>query len=595
MLKPRASRDTWLFWILALLVLGAGLGLRDPWPADEPRFALVARQMVESGDWLFPHRGNELYSDKPPLFMWLQAAAYTALGNWRVAFLLPSLLAALGTLWCVVDLGRRLWTRRVGLYAGYALLFALQFTYQAKKAQIDPLVVFWITLANYGFLRFLLCKRGDLRPDWKFWVLGWFAAGLGTITKGVGVLALALLLPAAYAALRGWRGIRFPAREPGFWLGPLAFAAAAALWLLPMVLAATSNADPAYRAYLDDILFRQTAGRYADSWAHGQPPWYFLEVMATLWLPTLLALPWALPAWRRRLQRRDPRYLLPLAWWLLVVLFFSIPSGKRDMYVLPALPMVCLALAPLLPGILRKAAAQRLAFAFGAVLALAALGLGIAMLAGTPSFERRLVVERGLSLAQAQAGAWMLVAIAGWGIGSLLWFGRRRAAAGLLSLLAGLWVLYGLVAYPLLNDSSSARGLMRDIGARVGPEAELGLVAWKEQNLLMADRPAATFGFRRAPGEQLRDAIAWQAMAPARRWLLVQDTALAACVDRALAQPLGSANRREWWLVPAAATRGCGAGPPRSAVRDDHCMGPMRVGRSPIGARESCRAGDREL
>jgi hypothetical protein len=227
------------------------------------------------------------------------------------------------------------------------------------------------------------------------------------------------------------------------------------------------------------------------------------------------------------------------------------------MYVSPAQPMVWLALAPLLPGILRKAGAQRLALAFGAVLAVAALGLGIAMLAGTPSFERKLVVERGLSLAQAQAGAWMLVAIAAWGIGSLLWFGRRRAAAGLLSLLAGLWVLYGLVAYPLLNDSGSARGLMRDVGARIGPRAELGLVAWKEQNLLMADRPAATFGFRRAPGDQFRDAIAWQARVPARRWLLVQDTALAACVDRAQAQALGLANRREWWLLPAAATQDC--------------------------------------
>jgi hypothetical protein len=151
----------------------------------------------------------------------------------------------------------------------------------------------------------------------------------------------------------------------------------------------------------------------------------------------------------------------------------------------------------------------------------------------------------------------MLVAVAAWGIGSLLWFGRRRAAAGVLSLLAGLWVLYGLVAYPLLNDSSSARGLMRDVGARIGPQAELGLVAWKEQNLLMADRPAATFGFRRPPDQQLRDGIAWQSQAPARRWLLVQDTALAACIDRTRAQALGSANRREWWLLPAAATSGC--------------------------------------
>ena len=556
MLKTRASRETWLFWIVALLVLGAGLGLRDPWPADEPRFALVAKQMVESGNWLFPHRGIELYSDKPPMLMWLQAAAYTLSGNWRVAFLLPSLLAALGTLWCVVDLGKRLWTRRVGLYAGWALLFALQFTYQAKKAQIDPLVTFWITLANYGLLRHFLSTRHDPEPDWKLWTLGWFAAGLGTITKGVGVLALAMLLPAIYASVRGWRDVRAPLRDARVLLGPLAFLAAAALWLVPMLTAALSSADPSYRAYLDDILFHQTAGRYAKSWDHPQPPWYHLGVMLTMWLPPLLALPWALPAWRRRLQRKDARYLLPIAWWLLIVVFFSIPSGKRDVYILPALPMACLALAPLLPGIVRKLWPRRLALGFALALALAALALGAAMLLGNPGFEARFSAERGFDAGAGPIAA-LLVAIGAWGVGSALWF-RRRPLTVLLSTLAGTWVLFGLVAYPLLNDSSSARGLMHDVGQRIGPDAQLGLVAWKEQNLLMADRPATTFGFVLPWKQQLQRGIAWQAAAPASRWLLVQEAALSQCIARDRAILAGRANRRLWWLVPAhAVIPGC--------------------------------------
>lgn len=419
MLKTTASRDTWLFWTLALLVLGAGLGLRDPWPADEPRFALVARHMVESGDWLFPHRGVELYSDKPPTFMWLQATAYTLLRDWRVAFLLPALLASLGTLWCVVDLGRRLWTRRVGLYAGYALLFTLHFTYQAKKAQIDPVLVFWVTAANYGLLRHLL--RG---PDWRMWALGWFAAGIGTITKGVGGLALLMLLPAAVGALRGWSPLRAPRWDGRILLGPLAFVVAVSLWLVPMVVAALHHPDPAYRAYLDDILFHQTVGRYSRSWDHHQPAWYHLTVMATLWLPTVLALPWAIPAWRRRLQRRDARYLLPLAWWALVVLFFSIPQGKRDVYILPALPMVCLALAPLLPGLLRRRWPRRLALGFALALASAAGLAGLAMLLGDPGFEARLLGDRGF--ASAAPLAWLLLAMGAGGLASLLWFGARR-------------------------------------------------------------------------------------------------------------------------------------------------------------------------
>ena len=547
MLKTRASREFWLLAVVALLLLGTGLGLRDPWPTDEPRFTLVAKHMVESGDWLFPRRGTELYSDKPPMLMWFEAAFYTLVRDWRVAFLLPSLLAALGTLWCVYDLGRRLWTRRVGLYAAWALLLALQFTYQSKKAQIDPLVCFWITLANYGLLRHLL--RG---PDWRMWTLGWFAAGLGTITKGVGGLALLMLLPAAIASLRGWPGVRVHARNWRFWVGPLAFAAAASLWLVPMVTAALHHAEPEYRAYLNDILFRQTAGRYAKSWDHPQPPWYHFEVMATAWLPTVLALFWAIPAWRRRLRRRDARYLLPLAWWALIILFFSIPHGKRDVYIMPALPMMCLALGPLLPGILRRAAAKRVAFGFAAVLGTLLLVAGLWMWFGEPKFEAKLMSDRGF-VDGGRALYLMLMAMGAWALASVGWHRVQGGAKGLAWALGGIWVLYGLIAYPLLNPSSSAVGLMSHVGNRIGPDAELGLVAWKEQNLLMADRPAATFGFQTIWPEQLARGMRWQAEAPGKRWLLVQEPALSQCVDKAKAEFAGVSNRRRWWLVPAAA------------------------------------------
>lgn len=547
MLKTRASREFWLFFFVALLILGSGLGLRDPWPSDEPRFTLVAKQMVESGDWLFPHRGTELYSDKPPMLMWFEAAFYTIFGNWRIAFLLPSLLAALGTLWCVYDLGRRLWTRKVGLYAAWALLFAFQFTYQSKKAQIDPLVMFWITLANYGLLRHLLCG-----PNWKLWTLGWFAAGLGTITKGVGALSLLMILPAVVASFMHWPRVRVHAKDWRFLLGPVAFVFAAALWLVPMVTTALSQNNPEYKAYLHDILFRQTAGRYAKSWDHPQPPYYHFVVMATAWLPTMFALLWAFPAWARRLRRRDARYLLPLAWWALIILFFSIPSGKRDVYIMPALPMACLALGPLLPGIVRRIWAQRIGFGFALVFGVVFLGAGLAMWFGDPKFELKLMSDRGFTDGGHALFA-MLMAMGAFALGAAAWHRVRNGVSAMLWALGGIWVLYGVLAYPLLNPSSSAGGLMTSVGQRIGPDAELGLVAWKEQNLLMADRPAATFGFKVLWPEQLSRGMRWQAEKPETRWLLVQEPALSQCVDKSKAEFAGVSNRRRWWLVPAAA------------------------------------------
>ncbi|RMH89107.1 glycosyltransferase family 39 protein [Lysobacter pythonis] len=543
-------RERLFFWLTAFVLLFAGLGLRDPWPADEPRFALVARQMVESGQWLFPMRGDELYPDKPPLLMWLQAVFLSTTGSLRLSFLLPTLLASLGTLALVRDLGRRLWNAEAGAYASWALLFALQFTFQAKRAQIDPLVVFWITLSVYGLLRHLL--RG---PAAAWWYLGWAAAGLGVISKGVGVVALLVLLPAAFAWGRRWPGIgRVRGRE---WLGGVAMLLLPVLlWLAPMLLAVKASGDPLMQGYADNILLKQTAQRYANAWHHHQPWYYFLVVMATQWLPAVAAVPFVAPRWREALKARDARVLLPLGGVALIVLFFSLSSGKREVYILPALPLLCLAMGPWLGDVVGRRGVRAGAFVAAVLFALSLLVAGLAVVLGQPGFEARLAAIRGTVDGDA-LGA-MLAVIGGVGLFAALALRPKRGVAALHAVIAALWLGYSFIGYPLLNDASSARGLMRASGERIGPDAELALVAWKEQNLLMADRPARTFGFKRDNAGQLRDARAWQAERPQTRWLLIEDDALDDCIDDSHAIDMGVYNRRRWLLLPAAATRpGC--------------------------------------
>jgi 4-amino-4-deoxy-L-arabinose transferase-like glycosyltransferase len=542
----RERRQLWLFLLIATIVLGAGIGLRDPWPADEPRFVLVAKHMVESGDWLITRRGSELYSDKPPTFMILQAAAYQAVGNWRIAFLLPSLLAALGTLFLVCDLGRRLWNPRVGLWAGIAVLATLQFAYQSKRAQIDPLETFVITLANYGLLRHLL-----LGPDWRAYWLGCFAAGLGVITKGVGVLALLMLVPFVYARWRRWPQLTQTDRDAWRWLGgAAAFLAALALWLVPMILAVHANGTAEYHAYLEDILFRQTADRYSGSWSHQQPPWYFLEVILFSWLPLTFVLIAAVPAWIERLRARDARFLLPLVWVVLVLLFFSIPSGKRDVYILPALPMAALVCAPFLDAIIQRRAMRWVLFGFLALLGLAFFGVGIAAWAQWLPHADHLAIERGLG--EDHVGLWVFLSAVGMiALASAIVFRLRRSHIGLGVALGSLWTLWGLWAYPILNDSVSAADVMRRAGAIAGVHGEIALVGWSEQNLLQADRKVTEFGYRTPVHEQLADAIRWQEADPERRWIFVLDDALGACVDLAGTVNVGHANRRQWLMFRA--------------------------------------------
>jgi len=540
----RQRREFWLFMLLALVLIGAGIGLRDPWPSDEPRFALTAKQMVESGDWLFPHRGRELYSDKPPVMFWLQAAAYEVVRDWRVAFLLPSLLAGLLTLGLVYDLGRRWWSHRAGLYAAIAVLFAFQFMYQVKRAQIDPVVMGWITLANWGLLLHLV--RG---PNWRAFWLGCLAAGVGVVTKGVGVLALLMLVPYLFARARGWDGVTRTSGSALRWLGgALAFLAPVLAWGVAVLLAAKARGGPEYQAYVDDLFFRQTAGRYAKSWDHPQPVWYYLPIVLFNWFPLSLAYVGAVPRWWRDLKLGEARVMLPLVWSLLTIVFFSIPTGKRDVYLMPTLPMVALAMAPYLVEMAHARWLRTTAFAIALVIGVAVLGAGLwAALGHSARFEDMLQRRELEDLDHAVWG--MFLAIGAAFVLAAAWLRRRRGVEALLAGLAAMWLVWSFWAYPLLNDSSSAAGVMRRARELAGPDTEIGLVAWKEQNLLMARGPVREFGFVAGWNRQYQEAARWLAEAPERRRLFILDEAMGDCVDRAKATHVGRANRREWWMA----------------------------------------------
>lgn len=539
-----------LLWLMlaAIVILAAGLGLRHPWPADEPRFVLVAQTMVDTGNYLFPYRGLELYPDKPPLFMWLQVIAYRLTGNWNIAFLLPSLVAALGTIYLTFDLTRRLWGPRAARIAGWMLLITVQFTYQSKRAQIDPVLVFLVTLSCYAFLRHLL-----LGPSWRWYALGFFAAGIGIITKGVGIIAI-FMLPGFFLArrLRCENLANVAPSAARWWMGPLWLLLAVCIWLLPMLFAVSRSDDPLLEDYARNILFGQTAQRYANPSHHFQPWWYFGEVIITSWLPLVLTLPWTIrPLWRRWQRQRDGRLFVPLFWVLTVLLFFSISPGKRDMYILPALPMLCVALAPGLVFALRQRGCLRLLFGFSCVLAFVLLAGGIAAITGEPGFEMKQELANGLD-PNSNSHWWMIVSMGAVALFAALAFRVRHAWRGIRLALAGLWVIgFGFWGLPLLDSASSARGVMQRAGELIGPQAELGLVAWREQNLLQADRAVTEFGFRRSPEDQLKSGIEWLAQAPEQRWLFADANYLERCVDVRHQTVVGTANRRDWVLFQA--------------------------------------------
>lgn len=534
------KRNLFLLLLVAIIVLASGLGLRDPWPADEPRFALIARDMVENGNWLIPKVGGVLYPDKPPLFFWLVAACYALTDSLRIAFLLPGVLAGLGTILLVADLGRRLWGQQTAIWCGAALLAIFQFPLQMKSGQIDGVLCFWTTLGLYGFCRHLL-----LGPDWRCYAIGGAAAGLGIITKGVGFLPYLIFAPYLFALVQRWP-VYCGARPDWRWmLAPVATLFAVALWLGPMLLATMGGADPELIAYRDNILFHQTITRYADSWGHIKPAWYLITNSAPwLWLPVTLLLPWLIPAWMQDLKSRNAAVLLLLSWILLVLVFFSISDGKRSLYIFPAAPALALVAGYHIRSLQRRVVVQRVVVAFIAILSVL-LGCAAMYVLMNPHEIEPWVADYLVTL---RAGL-QLLGVSALMIITVLVCRRRRILFGLSTAMLIFWVGLSTLVAPTLDATRSGRDLIRQIESQAAPQTEMGFVGWPEQFLLQWKGSLTHFGYRRNDqASETIDSARWLSASSERRVVLPQEW-LEPCFEPDEVVAIGRAHRRNWVIA----------------------------------------------
>ena len=222
-----------------------------------------------------------------------------------------------------------------------------------RTGQTDSLLILWTTLGLYGLLRHLTAG-----PAWGWYAVASVAMGLGVMTKGVGIPAA--LPPGAVR-------LRTPPRLPASRADPGQGSALVARRALP---ARHRRGVARAAAWPRGELRGSRRSRLPpEPPLHRRPPsaWFRRGSIASrsgtsssrssrcYWLPLVAGLPWLVPAWRRRLLRGDGRVLLLIGWVVLVVTFFSLSSGKRSLYVFPAVPALALAAAPVVAGCLRPA------------------------------------------------------------------------------------------------------------------------------------------------------------------------------------------------------------------------------------------------
>ncbi|HKY32620.1 MAG TPA: glycosyltransferase family 39 protein, partial [Candidatus Polarisedimenticolia bacterium] len=330
--------------LLACLLYLPSVWLRDLWSPDEPRYAQVAREMVQHGRYALPHLNGEMYAEKPPLYFWLGALAGLIPGvPFESGPRLVSVAAALGTLILTFAMGRRLRDPETGWLAALVLATSGLFVLHASSGVIDATLTFLVTACVAVGLK----ARQASSP--VLWCAFYLLAGLGLIVKG----PVAFAVPAGTMLLLalqedGWR--RAWALHAAW--GAAVAALVAAAWLIPAV--AQGGWD-----YADTILIKQNLGRAYDAWHHKQPADYFFRVFPPTFLPWVALLPGGIAA-ALAARRKDLFARTGVTWFLFTFLFFTVISGKKTRYLMPLFPaaamLAALELRPLLAGSARSAA-----------------------------------------------------------------------------------------------------------------------------------------------------------------------------------------------------------------------------------------------
>jgi len=188
-------RNEYTIALLAALLFIPFLGNVHLFDWDEINFAESAREMLATGDYFSVQINYTKFTEKPPLFFWLQVLAMKAFGINEFAARFPNAICGIVTLVLLFRIGKKLFNEQLGriwvmIYLGTLLTF-LYF----KSGIIDPWFNLFIFLGIYQF--HYLTVNTTTNRIWRAIWAGTFL-GLAVLTKGPVAILVSLLAYLTY-------------------------------------------------------------------------------------------------------------------------------------------------------------------------------------------------------------------------------------------------------------------------------------------------------------------------------------------------------------------------------------------------------------
>ena len=315
----------YLFWAFAAMLLFWGNG--QLWVTDsvESNYALTAKEMLQSGDWVSSQIYGHYWYDKPVLFYWLTALGFKLFGFTEFgARFFPALLG-MASLGLVVYAANKLYGGKTAFWSGVILLTSTEFFLISKSIITDSTLFFFFSMALVFFY------LGYSTANKKYYYGMYAGMALATLTKGpIGFLLPGLVMVLFLAYAKGWREIK----NMKVFSGGLLFAAICVPWYAAMWQLHGS-------AFVDQFFGTHNFLRATVS-EHPRDDVFYYYTMVLL----LALFPWSglLPRflWRTlraegHWQRPDDKTAFLLIWAATVFFFFQNMATKYLTYTYPML------------------------------------------------------------------------------------------------------------------------------------------------------------------------------------------------------------------------------------------------------------------
>jgi len=291
--------------------------------ADEPRYAQVAREMLQRQDWVTPTLGGQAWLEKPVLYYWEAMIAYKIFGVSDWVARLPSAFDATLMVIAVYLFLRRF---RSGSELDGSLITAgtAGVVGFARAASMDMPLVAMLTIA-------MLAWYANRETNRRIYLAIFYVfMALGTLAKGPVATLLAVLIILSFAIIRReYRIIKQTLWIPGI----LLFCLVALPWYL---LVQIRNPE-----FLRVFILQHNLARFGSNlYHHREPFWYYLPVTLLAVAPwtvfVIAALAKVIGELRKGTGNAFDQFLL--IWLIVPVVFFSISQSKLPGYILPAVP-----------------------------------------------------------------------------------------------------------------------------------------------------------------------------------------------------------------------------------------------------------------